>query len=39
MMRDMRTDWRQWSAAERVLATAFLGAATLIIGAFYLFPA
>jgi hypothetical protein len=36
MIRDMRTDWKHWSAAERVVAAIFLGAATFFIGTVYL---
>jgi len=39
MMRDIRTDWRQWSPAERVLAALFLGAATVVIGTIYVLHA
>ena len=36
MIRDIRTDWKRWSAAERVLAAIFLGAAGFAIGSMYL---
>ena len=36
MIRDMQTDWKRWSAAERVLAAIFIGAVTCFIGTVYL---
>jgi hypothetical protein len=36
MIRDIRTDWKRWSQAERVLAALFLGAAGFVIGSMYL---
>lgn len=36
MIRDIRTDWKHWSAVERVLAAIFIGAATCFIGTVYL---